>query len=244
MTRNPEPEMVERLTAAVGTRLVSVLAYGPLDEDREVLPADSRFLVIVLGDLELGTLRRLADPVQWWLKKREPWPRVFSTELLQASSDVYPIEHLELRDRRRVLFGVDPMTDVPVDRADLRIQCERELREKLMRLREGYLECHGRRDERVALRGLLAVSYASFVRIFRACLVLLDAPPAHRDRDVVTVLCTWLDQPPEPLLAAADVAHHEGAADPEEVFAAYYQALVVLEAQIDRLINYSPGSTS
>ena len=101
MTRNPEPEMVERLTAAVGSRLISVLAYGPLDEDSAVLAADSRFLVIVLGDLELATLRRLADPVQWWLKKREPWPRVFSTELLHASSDVYPIEHLELRDRRR-----------------------------------------------------------------------------------------------------------------------------------------------
>jgi hypothetical protein len=242
--RDHEPEMVNRLTRALGNRLVSVLSYGPLDPDEEVPLLASRFLLIVPRDLELATLRLLAAPVRWWLKKREPWPRVLSTELLHASSDVYPIEHLELLARRRVLFGIDPITDIDIDRADLRIQCERELREKLMRLREGYIESHGRRDARVALRQLLVVSYASFVRIFRACLVLLGAPAAHHDRDIVTVLCTWLDQPPEPLLAAAQLARHDGDADAERLFADYYRALVVLESRIDRMLNHSPRSTS
>jgi hypothetical protein len=243
MTRkHHELEMLDRLTPVLGDRLVAVLSYGvPVDHDD-----DSElgvFLLIVLRNLELDTLRALSGPIRWWLKMHEPWPRVFSTELLRESTDVFPIEYLELVQRRRVLFGRDPMQDIEIDRAHLRLQCEREMREKLMRLREGYVESHGHRDPGAALRNLLAVSYTSFVRIFRACLFLLAAPAAHRERDIVTTLCTWLDLSPEPLLAASQVLTRSGrSSDPEATFADYYHALVVIEARIDRMINNSRRS--
>lgn len=231
-----EHEMVARVRDALGERLVSMVSYGPSVHDDGPARLAQDYLLIVLRDLELDTLRMLADPVRWWLRKREPWPRIFTAELLEASTDVYPIEVLDLIQHRRVLFGTDPIEGLEIDRAHLRMQCERELREKLMRLREGYIEAHVQRRARDALYDLVAASYASFVRIFRACLFLIDAPIAHHDRDVVTALCTWLDLSPEPFLAAERVARDEWHEPPEAMLARYCHALAVIEARIDRMI--------
>ena len=71
-------------------------------------------------------------------------PRFFTTELMNQSSDVFPIEFLDIRTTHVILHGTDPLADLEIRRDHLRLQCERELREKLMRLREGYVEAHGR----------------------------------------------------------------------------------------------------
>lgn len=230
-----EREMLTRLTHSVADGLVSVVVYGPAEHDDAYPALGGEHLLIVVNELDLETLRRLGDPVRWWLKKGEPWPRLFSSELLRSSADVYPIELLEISRHRRVLFGNDPIESVAIGRENLRVQCERELREKLMRLREGYVECHGHGGAR-GLHDLLAVSYASFVRIFRGCLYLVDAELPRRDHDVVTALCEWLDLSPAAFAAVEKIARGERGDHAEAAFAAYYGALMAAEARIDRLV--------
>src|SRR5690606_11223773 len=115
----------------------------------------------------------LREPIRWWLKQKQPWPRLFTRALIADSLDVYPIEFLDISDHHRLLYGDDPFGEVVVDLDRLRLQCERELREKLMRLREGFIECS--RAPR-KLEALLAESYASFEPIWRGCLHLLGRP--------------------------------------------------------------------
>lgn len=243
-----EQQMLSRLTTALGDRLASVVVYGPAAHDDRYPALRGEHLLIVVRDLSLETLRLLAEPVRWWLKKGEPWPRLFSPELLWASADVYPIEMLAILQHRRIVFGPDPMADVLVDRAHLRVQCERELREKLMRLREGYIECHGhgrgghgRGGER-ELHALLGLSYASFVQIFRGCLHLLGAPLADRDHEVVKVLCEWLDLPTDAFAAVDRIARGERVDDAEAAFAAYYRDLTAVAARIDGLVLHPERS--
>lgn len=238
-----EREMLTRLTTAVGERLVSVVVYGPAAHDDAYPALGGEHLLIVVTDLEVETLQRLSDPVRWWLKKGEPWPRLFSRELLRASADVYPIELLEISHHRRVVFGSDPIDGVAIDRDHLRVQCERELREKLMRLREGYVESHGHGGAR-GLHELIAVSYASFVRIFRGCLYLVDRPVARHDHDVLTALCDWLDVPLGAFTAVERIARGDRGDDAESAFAAYYRALTAAAARIDRLVMHLEGRTS
>lgn len=233
-----EREMLTRLSTALGEQLVSVVAYGPAVHDDAYPALGSENVLIVVRQLDLDTLQRLTDPVRWWLKKGEPWPRLFSAELLRSSADVYPIELLELAHHRRVVFGNDPIEGVSIDREHLRVQCERELREKLMRLREGYVECHGGAR---GLHELLALSYASFVRIFRGCLYLVDIRPARRDHEVVTALCEWLDVSPAAFAAVERIARGERGDDAEAAFAAYYDALTAAVARIDRLVIHPEG---
>jgi hypothetical protein len=188
--------------------------YGP----------DEAHLIVVAQELEPATLRALAGPCRWWLDHAGVWPRLLTPQLIRNSLDVFPIEMLELSQRRRVLHGRDPFVDLVVSPAALRVQCERELREKLMRLREAYVEHHGAR----ALRGLLAASLATFTRIFRACLVLLGEQPPIADRDVLAAFCTKLD-----LDAGAFQAVALGN---DKAFDAYYRVLMAAEERIDRLV--------
>ncbi|MBA3541189.1 MAG: hypothetical protein H0T79_16380 [Deltaproteobacteria bacterium] len=228
-----ELHMVKRLETAVGDRLISVIAYGPIAHEDEYFGGEH--LLIVIADLEPDTLRRLGEPVSWWLAKGEPWPRLFSPELLQTSIDVFPIEILDIAGHRRIVFGSDALANVEVDPVYLRAQCERELREKLMRLREGYVECHGT-DSTQDLRELLATSFAAFARIFRGCLHLLGAPRARQDRDIVIALCARLDLPAEAFLEIERLARGGRSTDPEAAFIAYYEALAAAERRIDQLI--------
>ena len=183
----------------------SIVVYGP----------DEANLLIVTTDLEPATLRALAEPVRWWIKKTASWPRLFTAQLIAESLDVFPIELLELSQRRRVIHGADPFVAIKIDHGALRIQCERELREKMMRLREAYVEHHGTYD-------LVDVSRQSFARIFRACLVLFDMPVPIDDDDVIKALCSRLDLDARPFF--------------DGDFERYYRVLSATEARIDRLI--------
>ena len=52
------------------------------------------------------------------------------------SADSFPIEFRDMKDHRKVLFGVDVIADVQVERKYHRVQVEHELRAKLFRLRQ------------------------------------------------------------------------------------------------------------
>jgi hypothetical protein len=227
-----ETQMVKRLFAAVGNKLVGVVAYGPSVHDD--YPEVGEHMLIVTADLEVTTLRQLAEPVRWWLERRQPWPRMFSPELLRDAADVFPIELLDITTQHRVLYGKALLEDVVIDRVQLRGQCERELREKLMRLREGYVEHHA--DRKGGLRELIAASYPTFVRIFRGCLHLLKVPVPRHDRDVTRTLCVLLDVAPDAFENVERIAQGSRDVDTEAAFAAYYIALTDAERRIDRLV--------
>lgn len=234
-------EMVSRLTKAVGERLTSVVLYGPEahgDAYREVAQLN---LMVVLSDLEPETLRPLGDPVHWWLAKGQPWPRLFSPELIRDSLDVYPIEFLDIARHHRVLHGRDPLGAVAADHTHLRLQCERDLREKLMRLREGYVECRGAARE---MRRLLAASYVSFASVWRGCLHLLGAAVPLHDAEVAEALCRRLGIDVAPLAEVARVAAGAPTADPNETYTHYYRALTEMVDRIDRLVIDGDGETT
>jgi hypothetical protein len=235
-------EMVSRLESAVGGRLRSVLLYGPLAHGDGYPPVGHANLLLVLADLEPRTLQDLRGPVRWWLRKDQPWPRLFTEELIRDSLDVYPIELLDLQRHHRVLHGVDVVAGLTVDQDKLRLQCERELRENLMRLREGYVECGA---AGAAIGRLLTIGYASFARVFRGCLHLYGVEVPVHDREVVTALCAVLDLGRGGFDAAEEIAYGRtrGGADPEAAFAAFYSALTVVVARVDRLLDQAKGSS-
>lgn len=245
MQRGPdryESEMVSRLRASLGDHLRAIVVYGPAAHEDDY-PDRGENLLIVVDDLGAMALRRLAGPVQWWLKKGEPWPRMFTPALLRASIDVFPIEMLDLVTHRRVAFGEDPIVGVELDRAQLRLQCERELREKLMRLREGYVESVDRTGERTRLGELLAASFSAFARIFRGCLYLFDAAIPRRDPEVVAALCARLDLSPAGFTEVELIVRGHHVVDLAAAFTSYYDALVIVEHRVDRLIVQRERST-
>ena len=103
-------------------------------------------------------------------------PLFFTERQIQSSLDSFPIEWLEIQEVHLLIEGHDVIAGLEVPRNYLRLQCEHELRGKLIQLRQTYL-FHSRHPDRLepALKGVAS----SFATLFRTLLRLQgESPPA------------------------------------------------------------------
>ena len=224
-----------RLVNSAGDALVSLVLYGSAARGDYHPQTSDVNLLIVLSDLELATLGRVAEPLCDFASKGQPMPRLLTLELVREAADVFPVELLDIESHHVVLHGQDPFVDMRVDRTHLRTQCERELREKMMRLSEGFLQARGKQKD---LERLLVASYPTFVALFRGCLHLLlddtqEVMPTH-NADVAHTFCRVADIDAAPFVAIESLASGRSVGDTESLFARYYAALGEAVARIDR----------
>jgi predicted nucleotidyltransferase len=233
-------KMVQRLGETLGARIRCLALYGSAARGEYHEGASDFNLIIVLEDLSPATLEALAPAVNDWVEQGQPPPRLLTPALLRDAADVFPIEFSDLRDDRVVVQGEDPFAGLQINHAALRLQCERELREKLMRLREGYIEAHA---SRVGLRLLLADSYTTFVALFRGCLRLQGGPVPAARREVVAAFCARAGLAAEPFEA---IDRLKGGAAPggdlKSLFARYYVELTKAVGVVDRFDMREGGS--
>ena len=64
-------------------------------------------------------------------------------EYIRTSLDVFPVEFLNFKLIHATVFGEDIFESLEINRMDLRRQCERELKVKLVSLRQGYISSLG-----------------------------------------------------------------------------------------------------
>ena len=229
--RKTVTEMTARLRQALGDRLRAVVLHGPAARGEHVDEGELHLLVVVT-DLELTTLGALAGPMAYARKRGLPVPRIFSPALLASSGDVFPIELLELGHHREVLTGTDPIGEVAIDLEHLRVQCEREITEKLMRLREAYAESGGRPRH---LRRLMIASFPELGHVLAGALRVLGQPVPARSLEVARAFCRAARIDEQAFVEVDAVRHGEAAAPVAEVFARYYAALGAAAEFIDGL---------
>src|SRR5213593_1350103 len=196
--------LVGALKEALGPRLRSVVLFGSAARGDYHHGTSDLNLILVLEDLDPATLEALARPVRRFVGKGHPVPRLFSPSLIAESADTFPIELLDIQASRVVVQGDDAFAGIVIDRGCLRLQCEREMDEKMMRLREGYVLGH---DDTRVLRRLLSDSYPAFAALFRGGLHLLGKPIPASNHDVVAAFCAAADPAPGPFDEVARLRH-------------------------------------
>lgn len=163
-----------------GEHLSGLTVYGPVldaDFDPEALTATS---VMVLGSIDLALLRRLAEYGPKLGRMHISAPLVMTPDYILKSLDSFPLELLEIHQRHATLAGTDHFATLRFDAEHLRLQCEREFKRILMRLRQGLLAA-GSREE---MLGALQLDVGQhLVRTLRGLLWLKgfrEALPARR----------------------------------------------------------------
>jgi predicted nucleotidyltransferase len=235
-------KMVQGAAEALGDSLHGVVLYGSAARDDFQKKTSDFNLIVVLEKLDPASLERLAPVLLRWRRQGQPLPRIFSPAVIAESVDVFPIEFLDIRSRRVVLHGKDPFADVEIHLHHLRLQCERELREKMMRLREGYIETHGKPRD---LRRLLTDSYTTFVALFRGCLHLLGQEVPVRNNEVVAAFCARAELDRSPFDEVDRLKHGEKSeTDPKPLFGRYYDELTKAVHRVNRFESNPGGKTS
>jgi len=181
-TENLSPSLLDKISpffheilqAAAANIHSLYLVGGVLTEDyqEEVSKIDS---VIVLQKMELAFLDILAPLGQNYGKKGIAAPLIMDPAYLHSSVDVFPLEFLNFKLLHQALYGEDLLAGLEIDRQELRYQCERELKGKLIWLHRIYVSSMG---DRKVLAADIVRHFTGYLPLVRGILYLLGQTPA------------------------------------------------------------------
>jgi hypothetical protein len=178
-------ELARRAAAVLGDQLLCVVLYGSAAAG-DFVPGVSNFnLLLVTKSLDVAQLDQLGPLLADWSGARHPPPLLFTEEQLRSACDAFPIELLDLRQSRRILWGSDLLSGLQICTGDLRLQIERELLGKLLALRSQYAVVHSQADD---VQRLMLRTHSTFLVLFRAALRLFQAHVPEQKLDALRQL--------------------------------------------------------
>jgi hypothetical protein len=186
---------LEQLDQNGGATAVMLYGSGARGEHVE---GRSDFNLLVIGPgFHPATLERLGKTFGPLEGKSPTPPLLFPAAEGRRSADVFPIEIADMQVARVTVRGPDPVAGLTVQRSDLRRALERELRGKLLRLRQGYaVHCASDPD----LIKLGVQSAATMAALFRSGLVLLGDTPPIESPAMIARAAGRMGFDPEPLV--------------------------------------------
>ncbi len=191
------------------------------DFDEKVSDVNS---IIVLKEMDLQFLELLAPLGKKYSKHKVAAPLIMTPDYIRTSLDVFPLEFLNFKLIHSTVLGEDIFESIEIDRMDLRHQCERELKVKLIWLRQGYLSSMG---DRKMLTDGFKNSITGYIPLFRGVISLLGKEPPISQSKVMTALSEAADINTDVFSKILKARHIKGKLSIEElntIFEDYYSA--------------------
>lgn len=188
-------ELVSQLAETYGGDLVAAALYGSAARGDYREGVSDLNLLLVLRQVDGAALGAASPLAREWVRAGNPPPLIMSEAEWSGSADVFPIEYADIRDAHVVLHGADLFADMAISWDDMRLQVERELKEKKIQLRERYMLTAAAPEE---VGALLRQSFPTFLALFRAALRLMGVPVPHDAQAVVDAVAERIGFDPEP----------------------------------------------
>jgi hypothetical protein len=229
------PRVVEDYKRVFGEDLVSMMVYGSAASEEYIAGTSDINFIVVLSEKGMDALDRAFPCIAQWRKHRVAIPLFLTEDYIQTSLDTFPLEYLNFQKNYQLVYGRDMLETLTFAPEFIRLQCEREIKGKLLLLREAYLETGGKTK---ALRKLVRESLGAFVAIFSGLLYLKgEALPSHK-RDVVMRTCAIFDMDTavfEKLLDVNEARTKPSKGDMTALFGAYLKEIQRLWKRVDKL---------
>jgi hypothetical protein len=216
---------VEEIKVHGGDTVRSIVLHGSA-LGPEFRPGSSDYNFVVLAEpVDIPLLQRLAARTGKWRRKKISPPLLISPEMVRRSLDSYPLEFLSMQARYRVLQGDDFLRGLTFEKEYVRLQCEREVKSKLLLMRRLFLESEGspKRLQHLVARGL-----PSLVAIFRGMLYLKDGPWQVHGDELYDQCAALLGLPPQLLHNLHQVRHQRSAPGREHIHRQMEEVLLLL----------------
>ena len=168
-----------------GDDLVSVILYGSsVTKEYDPNKSDLNFL-IVLSEEGIERLHLAHELVARWRKKKVGTPLFLTKDYIDFSLDTFPIEFLNIKLNRQVIAGEDVLAGISFKRDFIRMEGERELKGKLLLLRQRYVETRGKHK---VLKELISASLPTFIFVFKGLLYLLGKEVPETKEQTITII--------------------------------------------------------
>lgn len=177
--------LIENLKDTFGEKLVSVILYGSCAGSACENDFSDINLIVVIDNLLAADLKNATSALKDFQKTKNPLPLFMDKDEWFNSCDVYPIEYLDIKERYSILYGEDIVKPLVVEKSNLRLQCEHEVKNLLIKLRQNYL---AQSTNLKAIEELLKKSSKSFFALFRAVIRLTqDNVPLEHSQVIDTL---------------------------------------------------------
>lgn len=227
-------EFVQKLKSAAGANLKSVILYGSAATEEFHAKHSDLNLLCVVEQADAAHLEALHGPVEWWVRRGQRAPLVFTLDELRQSADIFAIELLDMKSRHRILHGENVLSGLQVPMRFHSIQVERELRNNWLRLRQAILAAP--KKPKIYL-GMMIASFSSFAALFRHALIAMGEAPAETKREAIDRIAKFAAADPagfHAVLAIREGKMKDRELDVERTMNQYFAFVEAVTDQFDR----------
>jgi hypothetical protein len=177
LIRDKVKDFAERLLAALSDNLQSITVVGSsLTEDFRPGTSDIN-TVLVLDRQNTDSLNAVSSLAKPMSRKKFSPPLLMAKSYIERSQDVFGVEFLDFQLAHKTIMGDDPFASLSFDKKDVRLQCEREFKAMLIRLRQGYIAAAANKK---LVRDILISTAKGMAPFLRAMLWLKDIERSAR----------------------------------------------------------------
>lgn len=229
------------LQKTYGNDLICFAMFGLCAVDGAQFDGGDVQFLVVLKSLSYDLLASGLRISKRWRSKRLDPPWFVDHEFLNKSSDVFPMEFMEMREAYKVIAGEDVLQAIQVDPKDLRLQCEYHLKAQEMEFIRGFFDSGNSRSH---LSTMAMNSMRRYIQILRALVRLSNQTPRAGVPEMFAQVeaSTGID-----LAAFRDMykitskGMRASAKDMENILAEYFKALGDLSRYADTLSGGGGG---
>ncbi len=138
--------------------------------------------VIIVHKIDFGFIQFIASLGKKYRKKGIAAPLIMTPEYIRDSINVFPIEFHDFQLIHKTVSGEDIFKDIMIGKSFMKLQCEREVKVRLIGLRQSYLTSLG--DKR-SLAEILSHSVVGCMPLIRGVLFIFDKEPPVKRHDAV-----------------------------------------------------------
>lgn len=161
-----------------GERLKSIFIYGSKANANARQTAVDTNIMVITENITGDDLRKCTKTVKKWMgsccmfdKEKNPLPIFMGEREWFNSVDVYAMEYSDIKENYNIIYGENFINNLNIKKEDLRLQCESEMKNLLMRFRKQYILFA---DDYNAVNKSLLVVTKTLNAIFKAILRIKD----------------------------------------------------------------------
>ncbi len=230
-------QLVLKLKAAAADNLRAVILYGSAATEEFHAKHSDLNLLCLVDRADAAQLEALHGPVEWWIRRGQRAPLVFTVDELRRSADIFTIELLDMKSRHRILYGENVLAEISVPLRYHSIQVERELRTDWLRLRQAILAAP--KKSKVYLE-LMVSSFSAFAALFRHALIALGEAPAETKREAIDRIAQFAGADPagfHTILGVREGKLKERDIDAEKTLNQYFSFVEAVTEKFDRQLD-------
>lgn len=191
-------EFANKLLADSNDIVCSLLVYGSAASVNYNPGVSDINFAVVLKNLDFSFLKQNLELVKWGRKHKIATPLFLTKDYILNSLDVFPVEFSEIKQQHRIIFGEDVFKDLNIPVKDVRLLCEQQVKGKLLRLRQAYLEIGSNAP---VLKNVLISALSDLIPVFRQLIILKQQQSPEEKEKILLDLARIYSLDQEPFLA-------------------------------------------